>query len=177
MSQDPIKTARLLWVLTAAQLIPIGLAVVVAFGGFQDQIVRALDNNPEPLGEAGAVVVVAGAGLAGIIALVAAIVLLALAPKVARGSGPARASARVIGVILLLWSGVVAAINPAGGPLTFLAPAADTNNTLSGKQFQDQLNAALPDWVQPLHLGFTAVTALLVIALFVGLPRSATPAR
>jgi heme A synthase len=71
---------------------------------------------------------------------------------------------------------VVAVINPVGGPLTITASLADTNNTLRAKQFQEQLNAALPGWVQPVHLGFAALTAVLVIALFVALARSRTPA-
>jgi hypothetical protein len=169
--------AGMLRLLAGAQLVPIGMALVVAFGQVQDRVARALDKNPQPLGEAGASTVVAGATLAGLVGLVAAITLVAVAPKVARGSGAARVVAGVLGAVLALWSGVVAAINPAGGPLTLLAPAADTNNTLSAKQFQDQLNAGLPGWCQPVTLGFAALTAVLVVALFVSLGRSATSTR
>lgn len=62
-------------------------------------------------------------------------------------------------------------ISPAGGALTLLAPAADTNNTLSGRQFQEQLDLALPGWVQPTVIGFAALTAVLVVSVFVMLGR------
>jgi hypothetical protein len=166
------RTRRLLVLLAAAQLVPIGLAVAVNFAGtrIQDQVVGALDRNPEPLGEAAAFVIAAGAALSGLIAVVAAIVLAILASKVSRGVG-----ARVVGALLLLWSVAVTAINPRGGPLTLLAPAADTNNTLSGKEFQDQINEALPGWIQPTQLGFAALTAVLVIAVYVSLSRANPP--
>jgi hypothetical protein len=48
---------------------------------------------------------------------------------------------------------------------------------LSAKQLQDQLSAALPGWCQPVTLGFAGLTVVLVVALFVALGRSATPAR
>jgi hypothetical protein len=160
----------LLVMLAVAQIIPIGLALLVNFGGVQDQIVRALDRNPEPLGEAGALVAVLGATIAGAVAFVAAIVLAVLAPKVSGGG--ARTAARVVSAVLLLWSAAVTVISPKGGALSLFAPAADTNNTLSGKQFQDQLDAALPGWVQPAGLGFAALTAVLVVAIFVALSRS-----
>lgn len=177
--ESPTQTAKPakgpalpLVLLTAAQIIPIGLALLVNFGGIQDQVVRALDRNPQPLGEAGAVVIVFGATVAGLIAFVAAVVLAVLAPKVGRGSGPARAGARVVSGLLLLWSAAVTVFNPVGGPLTLLAPAADTNNTLSGRQFQEQLSAALPGWVQPTTIGFAALTAILVVAVYVSLARA-----
>jgi len=175
-AKPTIGTGLMLALLAGAQVIPIGLALLVNFGGIQDEVVRALDRNPEPLGEAGALVIVSGATLAGLIAFVAAIVLAVLAPKVSRGSGPARSAARVVGGLLLLWSAAVTVINPAGGPLTLLAPAADTNNTLSGRQFQEQLNDALPGWLQPTLIGFAALTAILVIAVYVSLARARRPA-
>jgi len=175
-TEKPAAEASLLLVMLAvAQIIPIGLALLVNFGDIQDQVVRALDRNPEPLGEAGALVVVSGATLAGAIAFVAAIILAILAPRVGRG-GSARSAAQVVGAVLLLWSAAVTIINPAGGPLTLLAPAADTNNTLSGRQFQEQINAALPGWTQPTLIGFTALTAVLVVAVFVTLARARRPA-
>lgn len=181
IGETPNKTAArpaavaglLLVMLAVAQIVPIGLALLVNFGGVQDQIVRVLDRNPEPLGAPGALVVVGGATIAGFIAFVGAIVLAILAPKVGRGSRAARTGARVVAAALLLWTGVVTAINPEGGALTLLAPAADTNNTMSGRQFQEQLNAALPGWIQPTLLGFAALTAALVIAVFVSLSKAA----
>jgi hypothetical protein len=181
-AESPTQTVKpasgaglLLSMLAAAQIIPIGLALLVIFGGIQDQIVRALDRNPEPLGAAGAIVVVAGATLAGLIAFVAAVVLAVLAPRAARGSGAARTGARVVSALLLLWTAVVTVVNPVGGPLTLLAPAADTNNTMSGRQFQEQLNDALPGWLQAAQLGFAALTAILVISVYVTLARAPRP--
>lgn len=169
----PAEGAGLLLVMLAvAQIVPIGLALLVTFGGIQDQIVRALDRNPEPLGEAGALVVVSGATVAGFIAFLAAVVLAVLAPKVSRGSGPARTAARVVSGLLFLWSAAVTVVNPVGGPLTLLAPVADTNNTLSGRQFQGQLNAALPGWIPPALIGFAVLTAALVIAVYVSIART-----
>jgi hypothetical protein len=157
--------------LAVAQIVPIGLALLANFGGIQDQVVRALDRNPEPLGEAGALVVVAGANIAGAIALVAAIALAVLAAKVGGGSGPARSVARIVSAVLLLWTAAVTIISPVGGALSLLAPAADTSNTLSGRQFQEQLDLALPGWVQPAVIGFAALTAVLVISVFIMLGR------
>ena len=184
IAQSPTQTVKratgaglLLVMLAVAQIVPIGLALLVNFGGIQDQVVRALDRNPEQLGEAGALVIVLGANVAGFIAFVAAIILAVLAPKVGRGSKPAGSAARVVGGALLLWSAVVTVINPLGGPLTLLAPAADTNNTLSGRQFQEQLNNALPGWIQPTQIGFAVLTAVLVIAIFVSIGQASAAAR
>jgi fatty acid desaturase len=170
----PAKGAGLLLaVLAVAQAVPMTLALLVNFGSVQDQVVRVLDRNPEPLGETGALVIVAGATLAGAIGFLAAIILAVLAPKVSAGG--ARLAARVVSGLLLLWSVVVTVVNPVGGPLTLLAPGADTNNTLSDRQFQEQLDNALPGWIPPTLIGFAAVTLVLVVAVYLSLPRNPRP--
>lgn len=159
MSSDKTATA-LTRLLAWWQLVPIAVALVVAFGNVQDHVARALDTNPEPAGEAGAVTIVTGAALAGLIGLVALILLLTAGPK----------TAKVTAGFLFLWSAIVTALNPVAGPLTLTAPLADTNNTLSAMELQRQITQALPGWVTVVHLTFTAVTAILVVGLF--LPRN-----
>jgi len=48
---------------------------------------------------------------------------------------------------------------------------------LSGRQFQEQLNNALPGWIQPTQIGFAVLTAVLVIAIFVSIGQASAAAR
>lgn len=160
--------AWLLSVLGALQIATVIVAVLMVFGDAQDRVARALARGPVDLGEVGAFVVVAGALVSALVALVVGLASAFGARRLARGGRPARVAGAVGAVLAILWAGGVAVINPAGGPMSLFATFADTNATLTGSQLREQINAALPTWYRPVHIGLavaTVVTAVSVLAL------------
>jgi hypothetical protein len=165
-------SSRLMWALGAVQLVTVGVALVVVFGDSQDRVARALAGGPQDLGEVGALVVVVGAMVSAAVALPVAVAAAILAGPVGRGSRPARIATWVTGLLVLGWAGAVAAVNPAGGPLSLFAGFADTNGTLTGAELQERVNAALPGWYQPVHISLALVTVAVAAAVLTSLSAS-----
>jgi hypothetical protein len=75
-------------------------------------------------------------------------------------------------VLVILWAGGVAVADPAGGPLTLFAPLADTEGTLSAAQLRERIDAALPDWYQPVHVGLALLTVAVAASMLTSLART-----
>lgn len=156
-----------------AQLAAIVVAGIVIFGTVQDTVVRSFDaSGDSEVGEPAALVLVVGATISAAVALVAGVIALVVLAGVRRGSGPARVTGLVVAALVAVWVGVVAVINPTGGPLSLFAAAADTNGAMTATELRDGINAGLPAWYQTTHLAIAGVTVVLAVILVALLARS-----
>jgi hypothetical protein len=164
-------TLLVLFALT--QVAAMVVAGVVILGTVQDTVVNALDAaGDSAVGEPAALVLVFGAAISAVVALVAGLIALIVIPGVRRFGGTARVTGLVVAVLIAVWVGVVAALNPVGGPVSLFSAAADTNGAMTATELRNSINAALPAWYQPTHLTVAGITVILAILLVTVLARS-----